>query len=107
MEVKNYLKEEFLAAWKEASGRDFFGPLDLIEKHFNIPAVYEDVNRKINISENRMFSERYQRVTLRNVTKLFSDYLYESSVRGRYINENAIITAKKNLKAGGCEIHPC
>lgn len=107
MEVRNYLREEFLNAWKETSGRDFTGSLELIEKYFNVSGVNENVNRQINISENRLFSERYQRQTLRSLTKLFSEHLYFASDRGRFINENSIIAAKLELKTGKCDIHPC
>jgi hypothetical protein len=108
MDTKTYLENEFLTAWKEKTGKDFPISLNEVSKAFSITRVDENVNRQINESADRLFSERYQRTTLRTVTKLYVDKLYEASSFGRSINENSIQQAKINLKNQRmCEVQPC
>lgn len=108
MDTNDYLKKEFLAAWKEKTGNEFpTVRLNEVEKTFSINRVDENVNRQINESQDRLFSERYQKTILRTVTKLYVDNLYALSNNGRNINESTLQQAKTVMKSAKCEVQPC
>ena len=107
MEVREFLTQEFLTAWKERAGRDFPLSIREIERAFNVPAVNENVNKQINESRDRRFSERTQTVVLRSLTRQYVDILYSASESGRFINENTISRARIELKGDKCPVQPC
>jgi len=108
MDTNEYLKSEFLSAWKEKTGRDFTGSLTQIENTFSIRRVNDSVNKRIDESANKTFSERYQKNVLRTLTKLYVEELISTSNSGRILNESTLFSAKMKLKnQGGCEIQPC
>jgi len=108
MDSNEYLKREFLAAWKEKTGSDFSGSLTQVERTFSIRQVNDSVNRRINESADKLFSERYQRNVLRTLTKLYVEELFTTSNSGRVLNESTLFSAKTKLKSQGrCEVQPC
>ncbi|HEY4196763.1 MAG TPA: hypothetical protein VGM63_14565 [Mucilaginibacter sp.] len=107
MDWKHYIIELFFAIWEKCTPVDLSDYAFLIQHHFDVPMIESQLIKSISESEVPQIMERYHKIRLRKLIRVFIDTLLNVSDDGKHITNKNIEHAKLMLQQREDCIYSC